>query len=479
MIHPNLTPEQIRKKQEEEQRKNKIAQSQASATPVQPRGPMSGPAVSRQQSPLMQIGQMLGKQALGSALGPLGGLLGGLFNVGGKVDYAKEAQKRVQAQNAAIKAGAQGQQIAPATRTLFNEAGKQIGEVPGDVIKGYGGRAKQQAAPQQDPFAGIAAKIAADKAAGKPVDYNALAALQHARSQTNTEARNMAMREFMKKYPQFAKPGGSQGVVLRKRNMGGPISGYARGGEVMEEKDRKRMERKRQRAAAKQRGEYEVADWFPEEGHYDPVSPLGRGWKWKNEPNERLKNVLVDKGGFSAAYEGAPQAIQAANYEGRYSPTDHPFIIKGADTTGKYNWLEQFGGGHSASPENLRWANEDDYFRTFEKTIPEWEKLSKQIDAFEKGFNMGGPISANPYGYNEGGQAQATPIKKVMDQDKLEAQQEMDVIKEDQAEKAFLAGERRKEEMHALQMKQKEEAHALQMKLKKESATMKAPLAKK
>ena len=120
----------------------------------------------------------------------------------------------MQAQNAAIKAGAQGQQIAPATRTLFNEAGKQIGEVPGDVIKGYGGRAKQQAAPQQDPFAGIAAKIAADKAAGKPVDYNALAALQHARSQTNTEARNMAMREFMKKYPQFAKPGGSQGVVL-------------------------------------------------------------------------------------------------------------------------------------------------------------------------------------------------------------------------------------------------------------------------
>ena len=174
MIHPNLTPEQIRKKQEEEQRKNKIAQSQASATPVQPRGPVSGPAVSQQQSPLMQIGQMLGKQALGSALGPLGGLLGGLFNQGGKVDYAKEAQKRVQAQNAAIKAGAQGQQIAPATRTLFNEAGKQIGEVPGDVIKGYGGRAKQQAAPQQDPFAGIAAKIAADKAAGKPVDYNCL-----------------------------------------------------------------------------------------------------------------------------------------------------------------------------------------------------------------------------------------------------------------------------------------------------------------
>ena len=308
MIHPNLTPEQIRKKQEEEQRKNKIAQSQASATPIQPRGPMAGPAVSRQQSPLMQIGQMLGKQALGSALGPLGGLLGGLFNVGGKVDYAKEAQKRVQAQNAAIKAGAQGQRVAPATRTLFNEAGKQIGEVPGDVIKGYGNRAPQQAAPQQDPFAGIAAKIAADKAAGKPVDYNALAALQHARSQKNTEARNEAMRAFMKRYPQFAKPGGSQGVVLRK--------------------------------------------------------------------------------------------------------------------------------------------------------------------------NVGGPISSNPYGYNEGGPAQATPIKKVMDVEKLESQKKMDALKEDQAERAFQMGEQRKEEAHQQAMAQKEEAHAQAMKLKKESATMKAPLSK-
>ena len=107
-------------------------------------------------------------------------------------------------------------------------------------------RAKQQAAPQQDPFAGIAAKIAADKAAGKPVDYNALAALQHARSQTITEARNMAMREFMKKYPQFAEPGGSQGVVLRKRNMGGPISGnpngYNEGGPAMETPIKKVMD---------------------------------------------------------------------------------------------------------------------------------------------------------------------------------------------------------------------------------------------
>ena len=257
----------------------------------------------------MQIGQMLGKQALGSALGPLGGLLGGLFNVGGKVDYAKEAQERVKAQNAAIKAGAQGQQIAPATRTLFNEAGKQIGEVPGDVIKGYGGRAPQQAAPQQDPFAGIAAKIAADKAAGKPVDYNALAGLQHVRSIKNENERNKAMRAYLQKYPQFAKPGGSQGVVLRKRNMGGPISG-------------------------------------------------------------------------------------------------------------------------------------------------------------------------NPNGYNEGGPAMETPIKKVMDVEKLESQKKMDMIKEDQAERAFQMGEKRKQEAHQQAMMQKEEAHKQAMKLKKESATMKAPLSK-
>ena len=62
------------------------------------------------------MGMQVGKQVLGSALGPLGGILGGLFNTCGKVDYAEEARKRVAAQNAAIKAGAQGQNVAPLQR---------------------------------------------------------------------------------------------------------------------------------------------------------------------------------------------------------------------------------------------------------------------------------------------------------------------------------------------------------------------------
>ena len=94
------------------------------------------------------------------------------------------------------------------------------------------------------------------------------------------------------------------------------------------------------------------------------------------------------------------------------------------------------------------------------------------------GRNTGGAIP-NPNGYNEGGAAMPTPIKKVMDVEKLDAQVSMDELKEDQAERAFQAQERRKDVQMQQSMKQKEEAHALQMKLKKQSATMKAPLAKK
>lgn len=90
--------------------------------------------------------------------------------------------------------------------------------------------------------------------------------------------------------------------------------------------------------------------------------------------------------------------------------------------------------------------------------------------------NMGGPISKNPYGYNEGGNVDGTPIKKVMDMDKLDAQRSMENLKEEQAERSFLKAEARKDEMHQLQMKQKEESHEQAMKLKEKSATMKGPL---
>ena len=265
----------------------KIARSQAQATPVRSQAPLQPQQVGKQGG---GFGQMIGKKLLGAALGsiagPLGPLLGGLFNEGGSVGGGKT--------------------ISPTTRQLFDAKGNNIGQVPGDVIPGYN-RESSGVGNQVDPFEGIAAKISADKAAGKPVDYAALAAVQHIRSIQNQAEKDKAMRAFMQKYPEFAVPGGSQGVVLR---------------------------------------------------------------------------------------------------------------------------------------------------------------------------NQGGPISGNPQGYNEGGQTMATPIKKVMDMEKLESQKSMDSLKEEQAERAFQIGEKRKDEAHQQGMQQKAEAHQQAMKLKKESATMKAPLSK-
>ena len=240
-----MTPQQM----EEERKKRiaasrqKIAQSNASATPIQSgSAPLQAGQIQQQQNPLKQIGMQLGKQALGSALGPLGGLLGGLFNNGGKIDYAEEARKRVAKQNAALKAGAQGHSNAPLKRQVFvDQAGggfKDTGEtVDANVVKGYANRKKQgQTAGLQDTYAGIAQQIQAAQAAGKPVDYNALAALQQARQSGNAQKEAEAMRMFLQKHPNFRMPGGSQAVV--KRNMGGPISrnphGYNEGGATME-----------------------------------------------------------------------------------------------------------------------------------------------------------------------------------------------------------------------------------------------------
>lgn len=90
--------------------------------------------------------------------------------------------------------------------------------------------------------------------------------------------------------------------------------------------------------------------------------------------------------------------------------------------------------------------------------------------------NTGGPIQmrpplANPNGYREGGSVQETPIKKVMDEQKLEQQA-----------KAFELEQQRKQEAHDMAMKQKQMQFQQAQKLKKESATTtkkpKPPLAK-
>ena len=140
------------------------------------------------------------------------------YNTGGKIDYAAEAQKRVQAQNAALQAGAKGQNVAPLQRRLFDEQGNPLGQVSGDAIKGYANREKFQAPEGQDTFAGIAEQIQAAKAAGQAIDYNALAALQQARQSGNEKQKQEAMKTFLAKHPNFRMPGGSQGVVYKERN---------------------------------------------------------------------------------------------------------------------------------------------------------------------------------------------------------------------------------------------------------------------
>ena len=83
--------------------------------------------------------------------------------------------------------------------------------------------------------------------------------------------------------------------------------------------------------------------------------------------------------------------------------------------------------------------------------------------------NMGGPISGNPHGYNEGGQAIETPMKKVMDEDKIELARMAAMRAEERKDMKFQADEKRAQEKHDMDMKMKKQA----------SVTKKAPLASK
>ena len=84
-------------------------------------------------------------------------------------------------------------------------------------------------------------------------------------------------------------------------------------------------------------------------------------------------------------------------------------------------------------------------------------------------FNQGGSVPSNPHGYNEGGATQATPLKKVMDEDKIEM-----------AREAFERGEARKDQKAAAEERRAEAKFKQDMSMKKAAATTnKAPLAKK
>ena len=222
-----MTPEDLERQKRIAQSKQKIAKSQATATPVASAGHpgAGGGPISSKPSFLQQAGMKIGKQLLGSALGPLGGVLGGLFNDGGEVEERKK--RRYGPKTRAVFEPSKG-------GTGFRDTGERV---PANVIKGYADRPAQgQTQGLVDTYDGIAQQIQAAKAAGQPVDYNALAALQHARSSGNKQKEMEAMRMFLQKHPNFRMPGGSQAVV--RRNMGGPISrnphGYNEGGSVME-----------------------------------------------------------------------------------------------------------------------------------------------------------------------------------------------------------------------------------------------------
>ena len=297
-------------------------------------------------------------------------------------------------------------------------------------------------------------------------------------------------------------------------NKGGKVQGYSLGGEVEDEKQKKRADRKREAAA---RGEYEVADWFftGDKSKVDPRFPgnfgrtgegaYGAGYEWRNEPNRKLRDFQAAFGDNFDSALVTPQAYQADTNKGNYISSDKPFYVdrthapEGAGlleallyptikqgfynpenfdhNSPRYNELvkdyEQYNEGGQVGKKKSWWD-----------TI--WGSKSGKEGSFRdqsnwgghQNKNMGGPISGNPYMYNEGGPVMGTPIKKVMDEDKLESQMEMAVIKEDQAERAFAMEQERKDKLLQQQLQQKEDKHNLDMKLKKESATMKTPLSK-
>ena len=75
-------------------------------------------------------------------------------------------------------------------------------------------------------------------------------------------------------------------------------------------------------------------------------------------------------------------------------------------------------------------------------------------------FNKGGKVPHNPYGYNEGGAVQETPLKKVMDEQKL-----------DQQAMAFELEQKRKQETHEQSMRIKEQQAKQAAAMKKAAAT--------
>jgi len=123
----------------------------------------------------------------------------------------------------------------------------------------------------------------------------------------------------------------------------------------------------------------------------------------------------------------------------------------------KKSWWEWFYGSRTGPNPNSIWA-----------------QTGRNMGGPIHGYNMGGKMPLNPHGYNEGGMAHETPIKKVMDEQKL-----------DQQAMAFELEQQRKEEAHQQAMRIKEQQAKQAAKMKTAAATTsktatkpKKPLAK-
>ena len=244
------------------------------------------------------------------------------------------------------------------------------------------------------------------------------------------------------------------------------------GGEAQDEKDRKRM--------AKQ------AKTWANENYSGDISKINSPSLWdegvRNAASNNDYSLYDQQEGQQARLRRAFPDLNTAGQSTIINRTQQPLLGRMSTTLGLgTGTFRDAANRRSASNQALaakRGISEEERKRLLASLGPSAMTTAPSMGSFGVSKNMGGPISGNPHGYNEGGNVGATPIKKVMDEDKLESQQEMAVIKEDQAERSFEMAEARKDEAHKQAMMQKEEAHRAAMKLKRESATMKAPLSK-
>ena len=197
-----------------------------------------------------------------------------------------------------------------------------------------------------------------------------------------------------------------------RMNRGGPVPGYNYGGTVgRDEEEEKKREMLRQRIASSK-----VSN--------QPLSP---------QQNPQLAAGPVGGQGGGIAQIGTDLAKKALlqSIGGPFGALLGGLFNDGGQVPMK-SWYNM--GGNVMSPD----------------TFVNGKIKSKHYNH----LNMGG-MPLNPNGYNEGGQSMETPIKRVMDEQKLEQQA-----------KAFELEQKRKQQVHeqAMRLKEKQAKEAAAMK---------------